>query len=388
MTNNLFQSYLIEPKAPLIVRSGRPFSESAGTDPARFPPPSTIAGALRAAYARSNQLPFSTDLYKQSILGPLAAKLDLEGRVITLLVPKPADASYFEKDNTKLVIASMPKQLNKGEGCDLPKGLMPMQLVTEGVVGKPCSGPTWWSWDDFAAWRRGKSKLAFSEVSSNGWTPPKDDIRTHIAIKPSSLTTEAGILFQTAGLNMWDCEQKNLEHGSKFPEHAIGLIACIDGNITSNSVVLGGEQRLSAITTFENQWPAIPVSLCDDIASAKGLSLSLLTPALFEKGWLPGWIDETTMEGRPPDCEKLTLKLQSAAVGSWQPQSGWDLDTQKPRAARKMVPAGASFWFEVKNFHAEDVKKLWMQTISDSIQDRRDGFGLALPSPYTPPTTT
>ena len=31
------KTYLIEPKAPLVVRSGRPFDDQAGADAARFP---------------------------------------------------------------------------------------------------------------------------------------------------------------------------------------------------------------------------------------------------------------------------------------------------------------------------------------------------------------
>ena len=38
----------LDPLAPLIIRSGRPYDGQAGVDPARFPPPSTTAGCLRS----------------------------------------------------------------------------------------------------------------------------------------------------------------------------------------------------------------------------------------------------------------------------------------------------------------------------------------------------
>ena len=125
------------------------------------------------------------------------------------------------------------------------------------------------------------------------------------------------------------------------------------------------------------------MTLASQIREAGGLSLTLLTPALFTEGWYPTWLDEK-LEGTPPGCDGLRLKLRAAAIDRWQPHSGWDLAQQSPRAGRKLVPAGAVFWFQILQDDDNALNVLWLNHISDQEQDRRDGFGLALPQPWQP----
>ena len=54
--------YLIEPLAPLVFRSGKPFSGQSGADGANFPLPSSMAGMLRTVTADQNNQPFSDSL--------------------------------------------------------------------------------------------------------------------------------------------------------------------------------------------------------------------------------------------------------------------------------------------------------------------------------------
>ena len=63
----------------------------------------------------------------------------------------------------------------------------------------------------------------------------------------------------------------------------------------------------------------------------------------------------------------------------WQALSGWDLMARKPRAVRRLVPAGAVYWFEIVQGDAEAIARLWLAPLADREQDRLDGFGLALP---------
>ncbi|MCI5151171.1 MAG: hypothetical protein D3916_17615, partial [Candidatus Electrothrix sp. MAN1_4] len=109
----------------------------------------------------------------------------------------------------------------------------------------------------------------------------------------------------------------------------------------------------------------------------------------------PGWIEETSdgLIGSPPCCPKIKLQLKAFISLRWEAVSGWDLvrnpqnkgkDTAEKkgpgaaRAVRRMVPAGAVYWFEVMAGH-EHLPELWLQPISDDEQDRNDGYGLALP---------
>jgi CRISPR-associated protein Cmr3 len=77
----------------------------------------------------------------------------------------------------------------------------------------------------------------------------------------------------------------------------------------------------------------------------------------------------------------LRLKLVSACTDRWKPISGWSLEkvSRGPKAIRRLVPAGSVYFFEVLSGDAGDLaKNLWLRSVSDEDQDRRDGFGLAV----------
>lgn len=362
------QTYLIEPKAPLVIRSGRPFDGQTGADEARFPPPSTLAGALRTAHAESTGKPFSRELANIAVAGPLPVRL---GTTPELLVPKPADALYFwNEDKTEVrLVRAAPKPLSDGEGCDLDAGLLPVQL-TEAVKSKPASGPRWWALSDLLAWRNAAAPTpGYAQIQKKGWSPLPDAIRTHVGIEQKSQAAESGKLFQTAGLEFW-CRP---EGEGTFTEQRVGLVGRIDGNIAPGLITLGGERRLSALAQAPaGLWPEAPSDLAERIQHAGGLNLTLLTPALFAQGW------------RPPELPGLTL--MAAALDRWQPHSGWDLAQRKPRAGRKLVPAGAVYWYRLTDAATPaDLAALWLAPLSDDAQDGRDGFGLVLPQPWTPP---
>jgi CRISPR-associated protein Cmr3 len=48
-----------------------------------------------------------------------------------------------------------------------------------------------------------------------------------------------------------------------------------------------------------------------------------------------------------------------------------------PKPVRRMVPAGGVYFFELLKGQSSDLEKLWLESVSDEEQDRRDGFGLA-----------
>lgn len=357
-------TYLIEPKAPLVIRSGRPFDGQTGADEARFPSPSTLAGALRSAYAESAGKALCSELAQIPVAGPLPVRL---AETPELMVPKPEDALYFwNEDKTAVhLVRAAPDKLIEGEGCDLPGGLLPVQL-TEPIKSKPASGPRWWSISDLLAWRSSEPALLnFDRVKQNGWSPLPDEIRTHVGMNADTKAAESGKLFQTAGLDFWT---RNGQEG-RFPENRIAITGCIAGDIAPGLITLGGERRLSAIAPAPvGLWPALPSDFVANIQKVGGLSLTMLTPALFDSGW------------RPRDIPGL--KLRAAALDRWQAHSGWDLVQQKPRAGRKLVPAGAVYWYQITG--EIDLASLWLAALSDDEQDRRDGFGLVLPQPWSP----
>ena len=450
----------LDPLAPVIVRSGRPFDDRSDADPARFPPPSTVAGCLRTAWARATGLNFGPELAQEhaemlaqtAVAGPLL--LDRKNRI---LAPKPADALYFGRGDEARCVRAEPRAFDPGVGADLPDALMPVQLI-ESVAGKSGSGPAWWSWEDLLTFRLkeelpavrtdrtgengrtdGMSEAGTGETEEagenggapppgegrrtrqatdpntgaadanvpnvpdagrrfyvrlckNGWSPPqRGDRRTHVAINPDTRAADAGRLFQTEGLDLDApdaAQDRDLPTGERrWPAAAGGLrlLARCGKPLGEALVHLGGERRLAALQPeSEQSWPSPPPGWFDRIACAGGLSLTLLTPAIFSAGYRPGWLDADLI-GSPPAVPGLRLQLRAAAVERWQPHSGWDLAQRRPRPSRKLAGAGATYWFRILDgVDSSALTALWLASVSDCEQDRRDGFGLALPSPWEP----
>ena len=364
----------LDPLAPIIVRSGRPFDDGSGRDTARFPPPTTIAGCLRTAWARQTGRKFDAELAKLGVEGPLL--VHSKGHV---LVPKPADASYFGVKGEARCVPAAPRALEPAAWCDLPSGLLPVQLEAP-ESEKPGKGPSWWALHHLLAFRRGQG-VSHEELTRDGWSPPPGDRRTHVKIGEGG-AAQPGMLFQTEGLDF-----------SATPEgcaalrsvQSVRLLLRCSEPLRDAVAHLGGERRLATLRPERDDlWPTMPRDWPHRIAREGGLCLTLLTPGYFAAGYRPGWLDEN-LAGCPPGIPGLRLKLQAVALERWQANSGWDLAKQQPRPARKLAPAGSTYWFRIEGVSDEDeVAKLWLASVSDDAQARRDGFGLALPAPWRP----
>ena len=364
----------LDPLAPVIVRSGRPFDDQAGPDAPRFPPPSTVAGCLRTAWARETGQDLGLHLRKVAISGPL-----LLDRDNGLLVPKPADACYFGAPPSTVCMRAQPRAFDADSGADLPDELLPVQL-TQKVEGKPAKGPQWWSLDDFLNFRRGK-QVSFCHLSKRGWSPsPEGDRRTHVAIDRKRGAADEGRLFQTQGLMLED------KHAGDAAANGLRLLVRSDEALGPALAHLGGERRLAAIEPQASRvWPEPPRDWLESIAAARGLSLTLLTPGIFAEGYRPGWLNSKLI-GTPPIAPDVRLQLRAVAIDRWQAHSGWDLAAKRPRPMRKLAPAGATYWFRILEGASSDaLRPLWLANVSDEEQDRLDGFGLALPSAWRPP---
>lgn len=377
------KTYLIEPLAPLVFRSGRPFG-AGSRDGALFPWPSSLAGMLRTALMDARGWPAhglddgqQRALLETAAAGPILARRGREGPIPML--PKPADALYLLPEDGGAVALHrlLPGGYPPGCGSDLPAGLVPLRLTAEAPKGKPQKGPEFWPLDKLLAWRRGEV-VRFADLPGER---PLADTRTHVAIARASLAADGGRLFQIEGLDFGPTRRA----AGGFAEHDWALLARFDAELESQAVTLGGERRLSWLTPEAHDALQLPPEHSDALQHGAGLSLTLVTPALFDLGWRPGWLrdGEHGLEGEVPGVPGLRLRLKAAAVERWQGLSGWDLRRQRPKLARKAVAAGATYWFE---FVAPPppgwAQALWLAPLADDPQDRRDGFGLALPGPW------
>jgi CRISPR-associated protein Cmr3 len=394
----------IQPRDMLIARDGRPF----GTDGSNrmysldWFYPSTLAGSLRTLLgkrlAKGSTNPFMAKemldrLKRVKIFGPF---LIIEGE---LYFPSPKDLVLFEKESQSVqnenflnIMPLRPVRLKEGEGCDLPhEELWPMK-VSEDV--KPCAAPFFWSKTNLEKWLGDDSlnlnleipkKSSHQAVVYGFFYGLEKEMRFHVSIDPGIFTAKDQHLFSKTGL--------------VFPEEPdVKIIAAVDpGDDAEIKEVLknldqvhpfGGGRRLARYCKERNlDW--IPsAQFKEKLNWAKGVRMVLSTPAIFKHGWLPGWIDPDNLVGAPPSLRDkgIQLKLRGACVGRWQAISGWSLEkagrfgsNRKHKPVRRLVPAGSVYFFEVLEGNlANYVDDIWLEPVSDDLQDQYDGFGTAI----------
>ena len=382
-------SYFLDALAPLVFRSGKPFGAQSDTDDIQFPLPSAAAGLVRTQIMRQKGWDWdgeaqgsrallsdakADELRQIAVQGAFLAKQDASDG-LKILLPKPDNALYLknkETDKTELVRLA-PQAFGSDMAADFPHAdLLPVQIQSP-IKGKPQSGATYWDLADLLAWQNG-GKPAFEDINKRGAQSLPIEARTHVGIDRKTLAAEDGRLFQTAA---YDFAESVREHHQGWESHRYGFVIRTEADLQDNSVVrLGGEGRLSRLNKISDDVFKQP-----EYAYTNGLTLTLLTPALFEKGWLPGWLDSQTLTGTLPHTN-LKVKLRATAIDRWLPVSGWDLQQHAPKAMRKAVSAGAVYWFEIQSGNPAELAQAQWQAFGDNGQDCRDGFGIGLIGPW------
>lgn len=370
------QFYWINALSPLVFRSGKPFGAQSDTEDIIFPLPSAAAGLIRTVWAQQQHGfdgHFNDEVLRQkSVNGLFLAKHQANSTSsgeIELFVPKPSDAIYLKNKATEKIelIRLSPVAFPENSGCDLPHSdLLPVQMEKD-TKSKPQGGKQFWALKDWLAWQNG-NQLSFEEIDARGVNLPSPEVRTHVAIDGDSLAGQDGLLFQTAA---YDFANQRRGHHQGWEDSRLGFVIASAETLQNDTVRFGGEGRLSRLEQVKIDMPS-ETSIPTD-----GLKITLLTPAIFEQGWLPAWVDKDSLEGKLPNTN-ITVKLKAAAIDRWQPVSGWDLAKHKPKATRKAVSAGSVYWFEIKGGDVvNELGNIHLQAISDDEQDKRDGFGIA-----------
>lgn len=375
--------YHIEAAAPLVFRSGKPF-EAGSRDGANFPWPSALAGLLRTqvmdarGWKPNDQ---QAELRKLAVAGPWLGRCDAKGGIEAWL-PKPADAVRLLGEDGKAHYRRLaPRPLPAGTGCDLPDGLLPLSFA-EKHKGKPQPEPGWWPLARLLDWMHGNDVPC--DPLDHAPSPWQVETRTHVAIDRGSFASADGKLFQTEGLDFSPTVQlhNGAHHG--WNQDRWLLIGRGPQGIDAGAVTFGGERRLSWLAPHPDPLLAAPAGWAEKLT--QGFAVTLATPAVFAGGWRPGWLDDR-LEGEVPGIPGLRVRLRAAAVERWQGISGWDLAAWKPRATRKAVAAGATYWFELLQGGEPQLSQLWLAALCDDEQDSRDGFGICLPRPWQTPKT-
>jgi CRISPR-associated protein Cmr3 len=380
--------WLVEPLDPLIARDGRPSSVGGHFFTVSFPYPSMLAGAVRTRMGCENgafTLPKdSLNELKEKVRvhGPLLAELKPEGdEILQWFAPAPRDLTILQTDDkTTTIKRLLPRPLDPGEAMDsLPEeSLLPVGSSGGDTYGKPPKDlPAFWSWTAFEAWLTDPADRLDVNLKTLGVEALPIETRAHLAIQPGERVGIDGMFFQTSGLRFLQKGESLLE-----PRRFALSLSCQGAKIAGRELKmerqiapLGGERRLARWSPASKEWPRLPEAVREKIVSTRRARLILLTPALFEKGALPGWNGGAWPLGGP-----VRASVRAASVPRPAVVSGWDLAKGRPKETKRLALAGSVYFVELDGTPEEIQRwcdECWLACVSDDAQDRQDGFGLA-----------
>lgn len=380
--------WLVEPLDPLIARDGRPAAVGR-FDTVSFPYPSMLAGAVRTrmgsengAFTLAGAAALKELKEKVIVRGPLLAELEPEGNgVLQWLAPAPQDALLLSHDDKPALKRLFPRPLRPDQATDslAELGLQPVGFEKAEGYGKPPKDvPAFWSWPVFETWLESPQDQSAVKLSSLGIEALPVERRAHLAIQPGERVSIDGMFFQTAGLRF-------LHKGASplAPRRFALSLSCEEATVAGRDLKmkrqiapLGGERRLARWLPATKEWPVMPEAIREKIVATGRARLILLTPAVFEKGALPGWNG-----GDWPLEAVVKATVRAACVPRPQVVSGWNLETGRPKKTRRLAPAGSVYFIELSGAK-DDVRQwcdeAWFASASDDAQDRCDGFGMAV----------
>ncbi|HGX94025.1 MAG TPA: type III-B CRISPR module-associated protein Cmr3 [Candidatus Tenderia sp.] len=392
MSTNSIQTWLAIPHDPLVFRDGKPFTATPGARATSvpFPFPSTLAGAVRTlsgATTNGGVFPADNEAVIQQVLSyNLVGPFLFDVRRSEVLFPAPQDALLLRLDShdekQAIRVALRPTKRFQSVQTNLADGLRPVAPDTDTRTKRHPKSPAFWRWQEMRTWLQAPQE-GMVTLSDLGVRPLPTDVRTHVSIQATSGTAEEGALFQTAGLtfvHVPGTEQSDGHAHQGQPRLAeaaeLALVIQTDAPLQSHLGALGGERRLAAWkASDENMLPACPDEVRKAIKTTKRGRLILVTPAHFKRGFLPTWVCEQHPSG-------IKLRIAGAAVGRPVHVSGWDYKERAPKPTRRLAPTGSVYFFEIEEGDDAAIERfideIWLGSISDDAQNRRDGFGVAL----------
>lgn len=375
------KKWLIVTRDPLIFRNGKPFTAAPGSrsETLPIPFPSTLAGAVRT---RAGLNPVTgkfqegeiEGLLRKTIYSPILIEINNDFQVIDYLLPAPTDAIYFKTGIPEIAAQYDLKPL-KVDDTQVDLSGLSICGPEKIIKAKPHPrAPTFWYWNKLKEWLENPKFVGAVKLNEIGIQKLVQESRTHVGLEPNTLVAEDGALFQTSGLEFSHQDRKDTEPFLLSKSKQLGLLVVTDADMTEGIGHLGGESR--TVTWIENKEFQLPFESCPETIRKQILQdghcrLILITPAYFENGNVPTWLQT-----------KFKVTVKAVINKRYLGISGWDYKLKAPKPSRRLTPAGSVFFLklpEEKSLRESFIKNTWMHTISDDPeQNRLDGFGLAL----------
>jgi CRISPR-associated protein Cmr3 len=359
--------YKIKPFDTLFFRDGRPFTMGAETwaNPIFPPYPSTVYGAIRTwlIFERGSLKEFKEGKFKEELGTPSEkGNLKIKGPFICLNdnlyfpvpfdllqkkgAPKSGKNNLFYTDcinRPEVFISDYPLEsilVNKNDfelkECD---EFLTINSLKDYLMG----------YEKQLRFREKKEIFSYERktgIKRNRKTLSSEESHLY-RISMIRFKKEAFFYIEIEGLNSYPCEGK---------------------------VQLGADWKIVKIEKTEEDLLK-GLREIDFQLNNKIFKIYFATPAIFKKGWIPDWINETTFEG---NYEGIKLKLIACSIGKYKLIGGWNLANKRPKPMYKAVPSGSVYYFKIlDDTSAERIKEVFhFKNISDINPE--EGFGLSL----------
>lgn len=337
---------IFEANDTLFFKEARPM-ETVGAKPlaGHFPPPArTMAGALRGIVGAALGVDWAAyrdgESSQQAVINVIGdAKLPgMGGLSMTGPYPLlhnerlyPAPLSLLKTNDGGHV------RLRPGTAlrCDLGKVYLP-ELEQAAPGARPLEN-AWLTRADLQAVLSG----GFPEAPIAAERLFAAEPRLGIALDQGLRSAEQGRLYQTVHARL--CEGV-----------AIGIdVSGVPDEVTRRLTFarLGGEGRFAGVRRQAQEAAALEVKRP---TAAKGIMLTLLTPARFDEGgWLPpGFTETVDAHGakvwRCANLHGVALTIHTAVIGKALREGGWDLARHQSRPAETLIPVGSVFFCTVE----------------------------------------
>lgn len=357
-----------------------------------WPYPSTIRGALRTAWGLEKEgsgklwspdewLTNTAPLRLTAMLPLRRCRAGDSWDITHRMWPAPSDAYILKGGDVPHYLA--PTEPHKdlgslGSGDDAALEAiwhvqLPATLTKEERKEKPGKPPAWWTEAELVDWLCGVEGIKFAETTRD--IPARDQV--HVTIDATTGTAADSQLYGTRVIEPLDGQGN---------EWAMGVRVQWPTPLSTTPHKLkpmsaGGKRRIVYPETVDTLWD-MPTKLAGAFKAQtpRGLRVILATPAEFKGGWLPdGFVAQgADYRGKLPGLTH-ELILRAACVPRPVHVSGWDMANNEPKPTRRLVPAGAVYFFERADgatFSPEDAKALWCKQIG---QHTEDGQGVIVP---------
>ena len=406
MSNQSEFFFVIQPRSPLVFRSGELFGNGAAPGASLgWPMPSTAAGAARAALAdATDRVPAvgkpetHAALRKIAEAGPFLTAWRINGDAIPTEIvwyaPKPADALYVKVPRRGITLRRLHPR-SEDRTSDLPFSLVPVGEASADAPAKACEANPFWSWSSMLDWLNGEeqSDIGTLDTGEQASPGPQRDSRAQLAIDPTRHVSIDGTLRQTTALGFG--VRPNGLSQKHVSAYAMGLGVRLQCDEAASEKLNGTVCRMgadaktvrykksiapSAVDTKSALDSSLQALKCGDV-----FRLILVTAGVFNAGWHPDWLHPSESNAGPSMLRGdlpiigTSVTLVAAAVEKSTWHSRWSMEHNHALASLRVVPAGTVYWFRFdEQPPAHWHRTLWLRSICDDTQNKLDGCALAV----------